>query len=325
MTVTTTQDEPRRRRARPRGRADRARCPDRVCLEDLRAATLAADEPVLDLGELIVGLGPAGRVVKISPATAQPPHVLAAIPPGAGASTLARLFACVSLHAGAICLILDPLKCSHRWALGLPNVAYPQGIPACHEALTWLSAEISRREQLITTPAGPDSRGRGSVGPRITVLLDGPAHLASHLQQWWHAERAHLADAWPGISPPLEAFVAARFASAAAKVNMLYVGPVAPTSAAAGDGRAQAMAGVRILARPSRQLWDGLAPGHRFPRNASTQPGRVFTITPAAVTETQIAALSGAEARDFALAGTVTRCPAGMPGAGSSPRQGTCP
>jgi hypothetical protein len=230
-----------------------------------------------------------------------------------GATVLARLLASSSLYSGAICLLLDPRQHMHPWAFGLPNVAYPRGVPACHEALRWLAAELDRRNAFLAAETDTDGHVHGDVGPRIAVLADSPDLLLDQLRRSWDSERTEDSSR-PRMCPSLPAFGDAMHAAATTQVSVLAIGHAASAPALSGGRAGDIFPGTRILGHPTRQLWDRLAAPHPYPRSVSNRPGRVYTVTAAGVTETQIANATCQEARELALAGTVTACPANMPG-----------
>lgn len=107
------------------------------------------------------------------------------------------------------------------------------------------------------------------------------------------------------------------FAGRQVRVHVLSIAQMLSVRASGSEAR-ENMA-VRILGRYSANAWKMLAPEHVMPP-PSRVPGRVQVVT-AAVHETQAAWQAPREAREYATAGTVTVCPAGMPGVTAAPRR----
>jgi hypothetical protein len=281
--------------------------PAKVSLADVRDAFDRARDH-----ELVLGTGKRGRTVTASLA-GDSPHLGISMGSGAGKSILARCIMTQVACRGGILLVLDPKLISHQWARGLPNVAYA-GTPAqMHAALLWLGAEIERRNQVALTAADIEGEVRANVGPRILVVCEELNAAMARLRSYWRQTRDRDDAA---RSPAVEALEDGLFMGRQIRVNFLMIGQML-SAKASGSGEARENMGIRILGRYSQNNWKMLVPEHPMPPK-SMQPGRVQVVT-SSVTECQVPFLTGAQAREMAMSGTVTPCPAGMPGSTAVP------
>ena len=90
--------------------------------------------------ENIWGAGDYGQVVSTSINT-ESPHTGLSQPSGAGKSVDARSSLAQMLFHGAVGVVLDYKRFSHRWAQGLPNVAYCKTPAQIHRMLMWLAGD----------------------------------------------------------------------------------------------------------------------------------------------------------------------------------------
>jgi hypothetical protein len=278
--------------------------PQKVSLADIRPAIVKAGPD-----ELVLGLGKKAAPVKVS-LHSDSPHVGASMGSGAGKSTLARVIAAQVLYRGGIVLIIDTKVISHMWARGLPNTAYADTPAAIHNALIWLGAELERRNRVALAAADVEGDVRANVGPRLLVIAEELNMTMNRLRAYW-TDVKEPSD--PPRSPAVTALEDVAFAGRQVRINLLMIGQML-SAKATGSGEARENIGVRLLARYTERNWKMLVPEHVMPP-ASGVPGRVQVIASGTVRETQIAYATGTQARELAMAGTVTPCPAGMPGA----------
>lgn len=274
--------------------ANRKASPDRVDFADIELAIQGNDEDKITLGR-----GRGNELVNVS-LTEESPNFGLSIGAGGGKSQLARLVACQVLHAGGNVLILDPKRISHAWARGLPNVRYARTTEEIHEALIGLLVEVNRRTGVAD--AGHDVEGEvlANVGHRRLVIAEELNEMNQRLRTYWTEIRTARD---PKKSPAISALESALFMGRQVKINILAVAQMM-TALAAGSGAARENMGVRILGRYTRNNWKMLVPEFDMPYR-SMRPGRVQVIT-SKVTECQVAFISGADARRYAMSGTVT-------------------
>ena len=221
---------------------------------------------------------------------------------------------------GAIVLVLDAKWISHPWLIGLPNVAYCRTPAQIHDGLCWLSAELDRRNQVALRAVDAHGRINANVGPRLFVIGEELNLCMPRLKAYWAAERG---PGDPKESPAITGLGEVAFAGRQVRMHLLLIAQLL-TAKATGiqGGEVRENIGVKLLARYSPAAWKMQAPEHPMPPKP-TQIGRVQVVTARGVAETQVPklfdddpALSEAEAlREMVLAGNITPCPAGMPGA----------
>lgn len=291
--------------------------PSLVTWDDI-AAEVACAQP----DELLVGVGKKSSIVKVS-LKDDSPHFLISMGSGAGKSTTAAFWVVQELIRGGIALFLDPKQHSHPWAFKdmdaefaqLPNVAYVRRTPDIHNAMEWLGGELGRRNDVAT--AGINSKGdliKGNVGPRIFIIAEEMNLAEGPLKQYW-AETRGKDD--PKKSPAFTGLGAVAFAGRAVKMHLVVIGQQV-TAAVLGGGAVRENMGVRCLARYQQNSWKMLAGDIPMPPSPSV-PGRVQCIASGGVREAQVPYVDIKEdtslLRELAVSGTVTPCPAGMPGA----------
>lgn len=271
--------------------------PDRVSLADIVPAIEKSNQD-----SVVLGLGRGNEVVSASIAE-DSPHFGLSIAAGGGKSQLARLAAAQILHNGGIVMILDIKRLSHTWARDLPNVRYARSIEEIHEALMWLEYEIGRRTKVADVGVDLEGEVHANVGPRLLVIAEEMNEGMARLRRYWTEIRGKDD---PRKSPSIEALEGALFMGRQVRINMFAVAQMM-TALAAGSGAARENMGIRILGRYTRNAWRMLVPEHEMPPR-SMKPGRVQVVT-SRIQECQVAFLSGAEARELALSGTVTPFP----------------
>ena len=280
--------------------------PSDVTWSDVQAAVAAADPDTL-----IVGAGKKGAMTDVSLAS-DAPHLAISMGSGAGKSVLAMFLVMQELRRGAIAAVIDPKWTSQAWLMNLPNVAYARRPAEIHDLLCWLGAELDRRNEVAL--AGVDVNGNVStdVGPRILVICEELGLAMSRLPAHWAEIRRGIPDA-PKKSPAVTAFGDVAYAGRAVRMHAIAIAQML-TARVSGGGDVRENMGVRLLSRYTANAWRMLAPEHPMPA-ASAHPGRIQVVTSGGVRETQVPLLANSLARQLAMSGTVTSCPAGMPGA----------
>lgn len=247
--------------------------------------------------EIVMGLGKRSEVVKIS-VDNDSPHLGLSMGSGDGKSTVAKNQAAQLLHHGALLLVLDIKLISHMWARGLPNVSYA-GTPAeIEDALVWLAAEVTRRNQVALAAADIEGKVHANVGPRIFVLAEELNATQNRLRAWWNRDME-----MKGRSPGSNALDEVMFLGRQVLVNVEQIGQRLSVKAT-GSGDARENLGVLVFSDPTAAAWKMLCPQHAMPA-ATGHLGRLQVVTRKKVQETQGAFLTGVQARQLALSGTV--------------------
>lgn len=130
------------------------------------AQSLIADAPQ---SRPILGVDGTGEEISVD-LDADSPHVLIQASVGGGKSVTGRSILAQGLAKGALGVILDVKRCSHRWAYNLPNVGYAKSIPEIGYALVELGKEVHRRNEIVENYPGEIEDA--PVGPRIIVLAE---------------------------------------------------------------------------------------------------------------------------------------------------------
>lgn len=261
----------------------RQRPPRRVGVEEVLAAL-----PKLADDEFYLGASSAGKPVTVSLAD-DSPHVACSAGSGAGKSVLAQLFAVQVLARGGRVVILDR-KGSHRWARGLSNVDYCTRPAAMHDALVELAALAdTRNQQALYEEDG------WNPGQRVLVIAEELNGTLSQLRDHWDQVREK---GEPKASPAIRALGELLYMGRSARINVFAVAQML-SARAIGGPEARENFGIRCLARFTSNAWKMLAPQAPMPR-ASRTLGRWQIVIGQEVTETQVAYLSAAQARQLA-------------------------
>jgi hypothetical protein len=268
--------------------------PDKVVLADIREwfDKIGPDD-------LVVGFGRGGVIVILS-LHGDSPHLGLTMGSGAGKSVTARFFGAQMLYHGAILVILDVKRISHMWAKGLPNVAYARDDEELHELLLALQAEVQRRNVLADQTADIEGNVQGNVGPRIFLIAEELNAAMKRLRAYWRRERG-AGD--PVRSPALDALDEILFTGRQVRVNVLMIGQRLSAEATGGGDARENLAGL-IFARYKPSTWKMLVPDLAMPP-PTRHVGRCEVVTDT-VRTTQVAYLTGREARELALAGRVS-------------------
>ncbi|RAN94811.1 type IV secretory system conjugative DNA transfer family protein [Micromonospora noduli] len=261
----------------------RKRPPSRV-----GAVQVAANLAGLAEWEFYIGQGAGDHPVTLS-LRDDSPHIAVSAGTGAGKSVLAELIAVQVLNRGGQVVILDR-KGSHRWALGLAGVDYCTKPAQMHDALVRLAALADERNTLAMHEAED-----WNPGPRVLVIAEELNATIGQLVNFW-ADARGKGD--PKRSPAVSALADLLFMGRSAKVNVLAIAQML-TARAIGGPEARENFGIRCLARYTANNWKMLVPEAAMPR-ASRTLGRWQVVIGGQATETQVAYLTAAEARELA-------------------------
>jgi hypothetical protein len=287
---------------------DRQPPPKHVTIADIMPEIdKVAEKEGRNFETVVLGLGRGGDPVKVSLAE-DSPHLGLSIGPGGGKSQFARLMAAQVLHRGGVVLFLDPKRISHAWARGLPNVYYAKTDEEIYEGLLRLSREVDRRTRLADVTSDVEGEVFANLGPRWLVVFEEQNEGLSRQRRLWASKRNPKKD--PQKSPAVVAYEEALFMGRQIEMNMMGVAQMM-TALAAGSGAARECMGIRVLGRYSRNNWRMLCPEFEMP-DRSMHPGRVQVVT-TDVKECQVAFMTGAEARAYAMSGIVTAFPSEEP------------
>lgn len=270
--------------------------------------------------EIVVGLGKKGTVVRASLAT-DSPHAAVNMGTGAGKSSLVAFWLMQELRRGAIAMVLDSKWFSHPWLFKdengeyaqLPNVAYLSSPAQLHAGMTWLGAELERRNKVARRAVTASGQMRGNVGPRLIILAEELNFAMPQLKQYW-ADVRDPDDVKK--SPALTGFGGVAFAGRAVRMHLFLIGQMLTAEVTGSrDSSVKENVGITAMARYGPAGW-ATAVGKNVPMPpAPSVLGRVQLVTASGVRETQTPKPDLLLYRELAMSGTVTPCPAGMPGA----------
>jgi hypothetical protein len=256
--------------------------------------------------EIVMGAGKKAELTVVS-VDNDSPHVGLSMGSGDGKSITARNMAAQLAFHGALIAVLDFKLISHMWARDLPNVSYA-GTPAeIEQVMVWLAAEVTRRNQVALAGADIEGRVHANVGPRIFVICEELNSTQGVLKDWWCDEMG-----FKGRSPGSKALDRVMFLGRQVHVNVLQIGQRLSVKAT-GSGDARENLGVLVFADPTASAWKMLVGDRHALPPASGHKGRLQVVTKKTVRETQGAFLTGAQARELAVAGTVAVPPHDMP------------
>jgi hypothetical protein len=286
--------------------------PSKVALADVAQA-------IRDAGphELICGPGKKGTMVSVS-TKIDSPHFGLAMGTGGGKSNTAAFLLVQEMMRGAYTLILDAKWFSHPWAFKdmhagysqLPNVAYARTTADLHNAMVWLGVELQRRTEAAEQAVNANGDILGDVGPTIWIVAEELNLAVPRLKQYWAGVRDKED---PKRSPALDGMAAVSFAGRAVQMHLVVIGQML-TAATLGGGDVRENIGVRMMARYSPNSWKMQTDLPMPP--PSDVPGRIQVIASGSVHEAQVPLMDFGQVRELAVSGTVTPCPADMPGKG---------
>ena len=285
--------------------------PGRLTWEDM-AADIASTGP----DELLAGAGKKNAVVRVS-LKDDSPHFGISAGTGGGKSALAALWLLQELRRGGIALILDAKRFSHPWAFKdmdaeyglLPNVGYCRSVTDLYDGMCWLGGELDRRNQVAERAINAKGDVLGDVGPRLFIIAEEMNLAHGPLKQHWAQIRGRDD---PKKSPAFTGLGAVSFAGRAVKMHLVVIGQMLKAEVL-GGGDVRENIGVRMLTRYTQNSWKMQAGDIPMPP-PSKVPGRWQCLASGAVAETQVPLVDMGQARELAVSGLVTRCPAGMPG-----------
>lgn len=243
----------------------------------------------------LLGLGVGGRPVYLD-LELDSPHLAISAGTGAGKSVLAATVLTQALHRGAVAVVIDVKRHSHRWCYGLPGVAYARDIRDCHDALVAVGEEARRRNVVSDDPSA-------DVGPRMIVLVEELNSTITQLGWFWESTRAK---GDPKTSPAIVALREVLFMGRAVRVNLIAIAQQL-SARAIGGGESRENLGTRALARATDRSWAMLAPQITPIPPRSRIPGRWHVVTGDDVAEVQVAFATDQEARAYARAGVVSQ------------------
>lgn len=290
--------------------------PKAVTWDDL-AADIASAKP----DELLSGAGKRSSIIRVS-IKLDSPHFGIIAGTGGGKSTLAAFWLLQAVRRGDIVLILDAKRFSHPWTFKdmdaeydqLPNVAYCRTVSDLHDAMCWLGGELDRRNAVAERTINAKGDVLGDVGPRMWIIAEEMNLAYGPLKQHWAAIRDPDD---PKKSPAFTGLGAVSFAGRAVKMHLVPIGQMLKADIL-GGGDVRENIGVRMLTRYSANSWKMQAGDIPMPPPPSN-PGRWQQLASGEVNEVQVPLIDMAQARDLAVGGIVTSCPAGMPGRADIP------
>ncbi|MFB7512894.1 helicase HerA domain-containing protein [Streptomyces sp. NPDC056144] len=276
--------------------------------KDRPPTSLGLDDPgVRELLESVpesaplIGLG-AGRTKVSVDLDHDSPHVLISAGTGGGKSTILRTIAAQFIRHGAQAHILDFKRISHTWARGVPGVNYCRDIADIHDALLRLGGEGHRRIRLAEE-LGDDvlASDPGRVGPRLVILLEEINATMAQLRRHWEKIREN---GDPKTSPAIDALAEILFMGRQVRLHVLLVAQSA-TARALGGPEMRENFSTRILVRYTMNAWKMLVPEVTPAPKPTRHPGRVQVVLGGTARETQVLNLSEAQAREWAISGSV--------------------
>jgi hypothetical protein len=241
--------------------------------------------------EFVAGVGLGGQRVSIDLAL-DSPHLGVSGDSGSGKSVLLQALLAQALGKGAIAVVLDLKRHSHRWCQDLPNVVYAKDVAHIHDLMILVGREVQSRNVLADDPTA-------DVGPRLLVVLEEANASFDLLSQYW-AEMREPGD--PKRSPAATALAFTLFTGRAVRTNVIVAAQQLRADAVAG-GASRENLGVRLLGGATEATWRMLAPEVKpVPPKPKTK-GRWRLVTGGELTEFQSLWATDDEAREWALRG----------------------
>lgn len=255
----------------------------------------------------MIGVSHSGRVVAVN-LDSEAPHILISMSTGGGKSTILKALAAQFIRNGAIVVVLDFKRHSHKWIKDLPGVVYCRAIEEIDAKLVELGKEGERRNEIIEQWEGKDKDA--PVGPRIVILFEEANATIRKLKKHWKKVKGK---GDPEEGPAMEGFGDLLFMGRAVKMNILLVAQSA-TANALGGPEVRECFSTRILARYTKNAWNMLVPEAGPPPRKINHLGRCQVVKDGTTPwETQVLLFEDHEAREFALSGTRTTAQAGPP------------
>ena len=269
--------------------------------------------------ELICGIGKKDQVTKAS-LSLDSPHFGINAGSGGGKSNLTAFWLMQQLHRGAIAMVLDAKWFSHPWLIKdddgeyaqLPNVSYLSSPAELHAGMVWLGKEINHRARVGQRSVTAGNQIKADLGPRLIVVAEELNLAMPQLREFWQEIRE------PGDvkkSPALTGFGSVSFAGRALKIHVVLVGQMVTADVTGSkDSSVKQSVGVWAMARYGSAGWKTAVGDVPMPPVPDVV-GRIQLVVGRKVHETQPPLIDMSFARQFAVSGQVSLCPAGMPGA----------
>ncbi len=214
------------------------------------------------------------------------PHVLVVASTGGGKSVTTRGILAPTVAKGAVGVILDVKRCSHRWAYGSDRIGYAKTLPEIGNALVELGREVHRRNEILENWDGPIETA--PVGPRIVVVFEETNATMTQLRE--------LDKRVPkGAYKACEALNDVLLLGRAAKVHMVAVMQF-PDFRILPQAMVEQFA-TRIMMRYTKNAWVKIAWDAGLPQAAPSQTGRGMVIYAGRARETQLLYLSEEECK----------------------------
>ena len=265
--------------------------PGEVHFADVRDLLLLADEyrPFVGL------IGSAGKALNVE-MQADSPHVALSAGPGAGKSTLAKLFAMQALRWGWGVVVCDwKMTEAYKWMEGLPGVRILTELADIHDFGVTVGQEVDERKR----------KGLGGRA-RVLVIRDEWNATADLLMAYWQDLRATAEPeerkTMPVKSPALRGFAALDFAGREFGLHDLVIAQRMSARVFNGNADIRECFGIRCLARYTEQTKKMLVGNIKLPRK-SNHPGRWTIVAGDDVAVVQAPLITGEEAREFAMGG----------------------
>jgi hypothetical protein len=269
--------------------------------------------------EFVVGVGKKGSIARAS-LSLDSPHFGINMGTGGGKSNLAAFWLVQELRRGAIAMILDSKWFSHPWLIKdtggeysqLPNIAYLSSPAELHAGMVWLGQELDRRAQVSRRAVTASGSMRADVGPRIIIVAEELNLAAPLIKQYWSDIRDRDDSK---RSPALRGLAGVAFAGRALKMHMWLIGQMLTAEVTGtNDSSVKQNVGVWAMARYGVAGWRTAVGDVPMPPSPDVA-GRIQLVMARSVAEVQTPLMDLALCRELVLAGQVTPCPAGMPGA----------
>jgi len=177
----------------------------------------------------------------------------------------------------------------------------------------WLGEELDRRNQVARRAVTASGKLRGDVGPRLVIVAEELNQAMPKVREYW-ADTRSSDD--PKRSPALTGLGAVAYAGRAVKMHLVLIGQMLTAEVTGSrDSSVKENIGITAMARYGPAGW-ATAVGKNVPMPpAPSVVGRIQLVTASGVRETQVPLGDLELYRELAMSGTVTPCPAGMPGA----------
>jgi hypothetical protein len=284
----------------------------------VKAADLLPELASCKDGELILGVGKNGELVKVNMDT-ETPHAAISMGTGAGKSNLAGWLLLQMLLQGAVGLVLDAkLGMSHPWLLKdehtnlvqLPNIGYARTTAQLHAAMSWLTRELDRRGNVSFAAVDSSGKIHANVGPRLIVLAEEMNLAVPRLRTYW-SENREPSD--PVVSPAFKGLGGTAFAGREPRMHAVLIGQMLTAEATGSrDSSVKEQCGLKCIARYGQKSWRIMVDDVPMPPPPEAT-GRIQVVTGHRVREVQAPQLDRNAARQLVLASDMAAVPYDMP------------